>query len=974
MTAIEEPGNLQLGEQETYLTAVQVGHIEEPCEHLKVGPPLDPTLETEVKDDRLLSTLVTQAASKILLRFIPPGREAVDFSLRREFIAGSVIQLCTDSTDLRLTITIDVEAGTIGAKFHFPAPHTSAHATLRSLELRRLFAEGGTFTLTGQDPDISLCSFYADPPSGLDSVERLDAMIRSYAVLSKLEEVFAIVFDPPPKECSEEQVRDLIMIESVLEKGLQDLGSVEMTFPCGKNLANSLLQATNSNAQNISFSPSSKAWVEIFGRPICLGENVVVIEQPIVSSEEHRQEIEAALQSVDQDVTIRVKIRSAVGKISRIFLDWTQPRTLEINDRGSRALQETILTALEENPKGPQEWIVGGPPGSGKSRFLRGLSYRLMSKGWLPMLISPPRQSEDAGVFALAQVFEAAKSQGLEERGWPEVCRLSWSEQLALLTSWLGKHPRSILLLDEPSEWAPNSPEDSYFRRQIDSLALRLLNSPSHRVVTRQDASPLRLQFAADPSDWLRDRRNWGSLADAARALADLTAADGKSLNPLEIQLVVGILAIAQELPHFPASRRELSQVFSKALESSHPSVSKFWGKASKIRHSVTRATLDSLGLSALTAKEQDLVVHCLFSRRGQWLEIHDLLRNDAPPSREARFVHAQLAAELKALASPVLQVEGFHHSLYAGDDQCLPEHSDQMLLRGRQLLRSQSFELAKQAFQSVLKDSDNDYAHHHLAVCLQNLGAKSSEIRQHYRRAVELQPHEPRWWIHEILFLLLRGRPLQAQKTWGDALDALGNWDYEWGCSHLIVPLAAAALIYSQLEFAKEILSAIPARLDEDPKVVSLRRRYAALKEAELRGGLVPLCNLTPDWWSKGPFLPVKAPREELQLYRWLPGRLDSRCEGKLHFRVASVSQPPPTDPPPSALLTIEADQFNQWSDHKAELLQDGDFVEFHEFRLSDGLSEACMRVVVYNLMALPEVDTFGWKIDDKGQLSWRP
>jgi hypothetical protein len=230
------------------------------------------------------------------------------------------------------------------------------------------------------------------------------------------------------------------------------------------------------------------------------------------------------------------------------------------------------------------------------------------------------------------------------------------------------------------------------------------------------------------------------------------------------------------------------------------------------------------------------------------------------------------------------------------------------------------------------------------LAYNLDRLGREPTRIEDHYRRAIGLNGRHPWWRARLVSFLVARGRTADAKAEWDSALDGLTAADREESAAFyetLHGWVAATLLRRGQLSFAHEILSDVPHRARaESPQITALIRRLRALEIADREGAFVPAEHLTPDWWTRGPFLLARRVGDEdrLRLRRWLAGRIDALDEDVVELRVRDVRSDADA-PPPIATLRIGRREFDTLSrDWPSSDLSPGRFVEIGLYSDQEG------------------------------------
>lgn len=637
----------------------------------------------------------------------------------------------------------------------------------------------------------------------------------------------------------------------------------------------------------------------------------------------------------------------------------------------------TLVNDLAEQivgtePSAASFWAIAGPPTCGKSTALLALADSLSAAGLQPVLLSPPVRALDTGPIALVQGAVALKQQELINGQLDSVAEeVPWSQKLDAWVRWMeAARENLVILCDEPGEWPATAPEDARFREHAEQVAINVLVGLKCRRVAAgklplgvRPAHPVTLGVQSAPDPWLRDAATWGPLAESATGLADSLAAQLAHRSPLEVRLLVAIVALRSldEVVKWFASqpsRREISRKLAWTLRASNGPTEVFLRNAWS-RLALSRGTLDAKLIDEVVGKSPNkratsLLRSCLLYPQDESFVLHWTLRLDAREHRvgggdiEASSVNLRFAGyyrdrlQLRAReGNPhalLDEMETFYHATRAGDSSVLsglrPFFADQLDALGRTLSRDfrRYAEAADIFARACAWEPRDDYAHHYLAFNLDVLATRPPEIEEHYREAIQLNSAHVWWHSRWITYLVTRGRTDAATRAWTDALDALGLPDTDgdqWVYENLHLWVARLLVHRGQLDFAEEVVGAIPPEvLRRHPGLAAIERRLKALLHARQVGSVFPLTLRPDDWWS-GPHLCPQRGDDGSPLTKWMPARVDEFADQLVHLLAA---QPPEDEggEPTYGSIDVPVGDFDRWSrDDRAASLSAGRFVE---------------------------------------------
>lgn len=623
-------------------------------------------------------------------------------------------------------------------------------------------------------------------------------------------------------------------------------------------------------------------------------------------------------------------------------------------------------------PSAKALWHIWGPATAGKSTALGLLGARLRERGLVPILIAPPARTLDAGPLALVEAATGLARGALID-GQLESIRsekVTWSEKLASVAEWTqGAGDRVVLLCDEPGAWPSAASEDVYFASHAREAAVALVGTLTCRRVVAGDlpagvtpAHRTPLGTASDPAAWLRDARAWGSLAPAALELLDRIGEDLRRRSPLEIRLLVALVALrtVDDVARWWATqpgRRDISRRLAATVEQEGrrqgPFLKEAWARLSLVRRPIADDLLGQIAGPAPDATGEALLRNCLLYSDSDGHILHWSLRLDArehawwDDARE-RAVHRALAEyytgrfrRRSGTADPgalLDELEAYHHATLSGDASLLdglrPYFADQLDALGRTLSRDfKRYDEAARVFERACAwEPQDDYAHHYLAFNLDILAERPDNVETHYQEAIKIAPGHAWWHSRWITYLVTRGRMDEAHRAWNEALDALGLPDPNadpWIYENLHLWVARLLVHRGRLDFANDVLRDIsPIVRQWQPGIAAIARRLEALLEARRARAVFPL-NIPPDRWWSGPHLCPQRRSSGAELVRWMAGRVDALDEKEVHLHVA---EPPAAagGSPSYGFLSIPVADFDRWTrDERAGELAAGQFVE---------------------------------------------
>jgi hypothetical protein len=648
------------------------------------------------------------------------------------------------------------------------------------------------------------------------------------------------------------------------------------------------------------------------------------------------------------------------------------------------------LLAPRSNQDRPLHLV--GQPTTGKSTLLRLLKDRLTEAGQRVILIAPAAHEWDSGLSVVAQL--AAALGALGEEGMRSAVldpARAWDDKLGVIRDKAQKLQDILLLVDEIGPSALGSPpNDSPFGRCAED-AWQLLEQgiPWRRVLVPgklanpYDGDSQQLQAASHGKAFLEDSSQWNGLGEVAVDLAKRARTDLKAYSPLELRLLVGIgylTDVDRAIALTGEPRRKLSSSLADVTlhREELAGLRKVWGRLALVRVPFDNGLLDRLGAGDLGPEASHLLNGCLLFKTGEGLVLHETLRRDAIHSKEGRWIdesdarrtheilaeyHTTRFQSFAAASSPqpqravMEQGEAFHHAQAAGDVSRAQSLQlgfvEELDALGRTLSkRWQRYGDAAEVFRLVLRlVPDHAYAHHYFAYNLDIQGVLPEEVESHYRRAVELDPSNTWWHGRLVNFYITRGRIRDARAQYSAALDQLLPIEDEidpWLYQQFHRWIARLLLHRARLDFAREVLDAIPRRTRKDiPWVPELFRRLIALEEVEKHGAVFP-AHLEPDQWWKGPHLFRRSEGRRGELEGWCAGRVaDVDREGQSVRLWVGMPPDKEHDEPRYGWLEMQFAEFDRWTEHESAAQVEPDrFVEMAWFRNAEQQERKAIRV----------------------------
>ncbi|MGV8124658.1 MAG: tetratricopeptide repeat protein [Candidatus Xenobiia bacterium LiM19] len=617
-------------------------------------------------------------------------------------------------------------------------------------------------------------------------------------------------------------------------------------------------------------------------------------------------------------------------------------------------------------------WGIVGPASAGKSTALRRLYGRLSQENNIvPILVAPPIGTLDAAAIATIQVggrmHEAGRINGkLSKLLNP---RLPWEEKIRELEeSLIETREDLILLCDKYRQWRLETDEGDHWSLFVDGLLSLLIDRiRCKRVVTQEEKDfrfirHIHLRPSSEVEKWLQDADAWGSLKDAAASLlrGDLPLLANRS--PLEIRLLVALTALSSSEQAFSVARNpgpaEIAETLAAHVERNDElaSLKESWATLALVRRSLTEDLLleyqpgDPLSL--------DILRNCLLYKEGEQFYLHDILkRNDWCRRWLGEYDcinrHHALADFFKTssddssltTSSLVDKMETLYHATLALETN---EEYQQGLFFVEQLdsmARSFSlmghYDFASEIYRKSIEfQPQNDYGHHYLAYNLEQQHSSPMDVERHYRQAIEINSRNRWWWPRYILFLIRRGRELDARRAWSEAMESICFSEREAGSEYyekLHKPVAGLLLSRGLLEFAEEILSTIPDGILKREPFSTLVARLLALKEVRDYGSFLPAALVQPDWWLKDPPLPRQL-KDGFKLEEWLACRVDGVKQDESFSVQAARVILDQHERPQTVTAIISWDDIDRWSMGFLSSVELGDFLTIGLYRKPDG------------------------------------
>jgi tetratricopeptide (TPR) repeat protein len=621
-------------------------------------------------------------------------------------------------------------------------------------------------------------------------------------------------------------------------------------------------------------------------------------------------------------------------------------------------------------------WQIDGPATSGKSVCLARIAAHLNAGTDLkPVLVAPPAHHLDAGAVALTDVAVGLASHGIlngELADWSDGVG-KWSDRISAVQEWVSDNRDDVVLLcDAPKAWGANRADDDFFRDRGFAAAFGLVGLHCRRIVAGALPVPVEPQQRVELSKpqldpaWLTHPRNWGSLGEAAVAVAESPLLH-QSLTPLQVRLLVAAVAlssVSDVVGWFDENReadtRFLVQRVADLMQRREDR--RLWD--AWLRFSVTRRSFDWEVFERLirrdaSQRERDIAFHCLlFGERK--LRMHDELklcairwRRENQGERRVRElmnranltlfeVHRERFERFKEGGSPQAvgeSMEAYHFASVLGRSELLaqvaPTFVDQLDALGWSLsYERRKYAAAAAAFEEALKwDCDDDYAHQYLAYNLDRLGERLEDVEAHFQQAVELNRTHPWWRSRLIMFLVSRGRIAEARAAWDDALLELGLGESDASVGtykHLHCWVAASLANAGEPLFAREVLDAVSPWARSQIEIWDdLSQRVDALLQLGKGDAVVPGWRLQPGWWESEPALLQYRLGIGKERVKWLAGRVESKDEKGIHLRAAVVENN--EGEPPITWTVIPNERFEEICRDRvrADELSVGSFIE---------------------------------------------
>ncbi len=637
-----------------------------------------------------------------------------------------------------------------------------------------------------------------------------------------------------------------------------------------------------------------------------------------------------------------------------------------------RIVGDLVPEVVATEPSADALWHIWGPATAGKSTALHLLGERLADKGLLPITVSPPSRTLDAGPIALVETAVGLKHHALID-GQIDIIRseATWSEKISSLLGWMrDAQEKVVLLCDEPGAWPSTTSEDLHFAARAEEIAVGLLGSGQcRRVVAGEMPIGMRsrqrvhLGVQSAPAAWLQNPSTWGVLGPAAQALHERAGPDLVQRSPLEIRLLVALteLSSADEVARWWTSgpaRRDISRRLAATVEqqSDEPGafIRRAWQSLALVRRCLSDDLLQHVVGAAPDERSAALVRHCLLYPDPPGHTLHWSLRLDArdqgfwSDEAQEQEVHRQLAQayasrfeERNQAGDPqslLDEIEAYYHATRSGDEELVgslrPFFAEQLDALGRTLSRDfRRYREAAAVFERACAwESNDDYAHHYLGFNLDVVAERAHQVEEHYQEAIRLAPAHVWWHSRWISYLITRARTNDARRAFNDALDALGlpSSDAEaWVYENLHLWVARLVVHRGQLDFAQEVLGRIPPGVRQrQPGLAAIARRLEALVEARRSGAVFPLSIPSARWWN-GPQLCSQRCASGSTLTRWMPGRVAAIDEDEVQLEVAEPPEGARSEPR-YGRLTIAVADFDSWTrDQRAGQLAAGRFLE---------------------------------------------
>lgn len=582
-----------------------------------------------------------------------------------------------------------------------------------------------------------------------------------------------------------------------------------------------------------------------------------------------------------------------------------------------RATAESLASEVLQTPPGPSAlWNLTGVVGSGKSTVLRAVAEPLRAAGQVPVVIAAPSGEADAAPIALLEAAGQLKAAGFLNGEIHKVSDPStpWHDKVDAVTSVFdANYTKIVILCDDPTHWYRHQAEPgeelaSWGRR----LAEWTINFTRCRRIISGYVSEVYASRGWREVPRLKDSHefieshDWGKLAPFADKL-DRSLNGKQNLCVGEVKILVALYRCFDEYEVPQQAKPDMSRMLELLLDSLETDQSCFDLCQSLARLSVSRTYLSEHFFQSMLAElepiDADLVTHCLTENCAEGRSLHPLVRYKVIerartsrngsvlpwrlPTRARKFTHRALKSQYTT-GSYRAELESLHHDILGGSGK--PRKNDhrlrfveQLHAIGRTISRDyHEHERAVRIFDFALSlDPQDSYSHHYKAYNLDWLAREPSTIEQNYVRALELRPTHPRWWSRWISYLATRGEFDKARKYWGQALGALSIGDDsspDWHYQALHRWVARWLLHWAELDFAEEVLEAIPARLSEDdPSIRALRNLLTALRAAQAGAAVFPLTVPADNWWSPNGHTGLPLAIEGEPLHVWKPARVEA-------------------------------------------------------------------------------------------------
>ncbi len=631
-------------------------------------------------------------------------------------------------------------------------------------------------------------------------------------------------------------------------------------------------------------------------------------------------------------------------------------------------------------------WQVTAPLSVGKSTLLKELKKSLSALGLCPILLAPPAGHMDSAVVALCQLAgQLAETHDPSLLGLISNPEVAFEQKVRSIRFCLRAHYRNIVALcDEPNEWLPRTPERKFFSRPLEVIERLFFGPAKIRVVVAGSMLPgaarpkQTIEFSPhfDPEIWLTESEDWPSeFAEMATQLFDMKKLNFKTRTPLELRLLVGLLAMGKPASSFENwTRRSLSYEFKRQAQSDSKwrSLLAAWARLSLLRGSFSADALSCVEAPEEDTMEGQILRNCLLYKTDDGYVLHELLRSDISgelSKEEETKSHRDLLSDYylpksecaaSAEESVRFDVECFHHAAASGNLEVALQKAylcEQLKILGRYLSKEHGrFADAATVFQTAIKQENDAYAHHYYAFNLDVLAESPEVVEEHYRESLQSRPREPLWWSHFISFLLIRGRTLDAENQWNLALDTLATDLPEWEAYQfraLHGRLLSVALARSCLDFADRILETVSDDvLRRDPQFRAAKKRLRALRLGREGKIVVPYPLVCKNWWESGPFFLASSLENGSTLVRWLAARVENVDSENVELRLGEVLSSDPAEPRIS-FGDFPKQLLEEWGVDVKEL-KPGEFLELGAY----GDDESIFRAVRHRAGDLAEVD----------------